>query len=468
MLGLTLFALSISYGSHTPLYWIYYKFLPGTSKFRSPSIALFLVSFALVTMAALSLERVMALFDHRSMSDNAAAELHRGTTRRLMRTVRALLVLSAVVFLVAGGTALDGSAQALGWARFALGCALTAAVLQALLRTRITVRVATVVLVVLTAADLVSVDHHFLRTDGPPERVFAADDVVRFLRTHTPGRVWVFPFPDDPREPHYTANGRFGPRSDYLMRFNIAQAGGEHGNQLFRWNQFVGVSPAGTVDWHNFVEYPAFLAAANVRYIVSGVRLQLFDAATRTGVRGLVEVFHGSAYVYLNTRVDARARLVPAVRLASPGGALPFMRRDDWNPHDVAIVEATTAPFVSPILPPPTSPDSASAARLATPGTTQIDLDDPDRVEVSVNATAPAMLVLSDNDADGWRATIDGRVAPILRTNHAFRGVAVTPGAHKVVFTFAPSFLYAGLYTSLGALALLCGGIAFAVRGSRG
>ena len=55
-------------------------------------------------------------------------------------------------------------------------------------------------------------------------------------------KVWVFPLPDDPRYPHYMGNGRFGPRSDYLMRFGISQVGGEHGNSLYRWNRLLGRS----------------------------------------------------------------------------------------------------------------------------------------------------------------------------------------------------------------------------------
>ncbi|HEX6069477.1 MAG TPA: hypothetical protein VFZ18_06620, partial [Longimicrobiaceae bacterium] len=59
-LGLGLFALTIALGGGTPLYRLYYEILPGTKRFRAPAISFFLVSFALVTMAALALERLAA------------------------------------------------------------------------------------------------------------------------------------------------------------------------------------------------------------------------------------------------------------------------------------------------------------------------------------------------------------------------------------------------------------------------
>ncbi|MDB4915540.1 MAG: putative rane protein [Gemmatimonadetes bacterium] len=458
--GLAAFMLSISYGSHTPLYRLYYIALPGTAKFRSPSIALYLVSLCVVVMAALTLERLARLSADRESSPDV---------RRLGKAARLLTAsaeVSLVGFLIAAGTAVDGSDRALGWARFFIFAWVTAVVLRRLARGTVTLRAATLILLVTTASDLLLIDRHFITTEGAPDTVFAEDDVVHYLKGHTPGRVWVFPFPEDAKAAHYIANGRFGPRSDYLMHFGIAQAGGEHGNQLYRWNQLVGIAKNGNVlDWHNFVEYPAIMEAASIRYILSGVQLQLYDMKTKQGMPGIKEVHNGSAFIYVNNRALGRAQLVPTVRVVKDGGALAVMRTNDWDPRMVAVVEAPAAPFTSPELPPvgPTGPDGLPTSALAIPGSTQIDVDDPDHVEVSVRATAPAMLVLNDNDADGWIATIDGRETPILRTNHAFRGVAVTAGAHKVVFSFRPRLFYTGLWISLAAVLVLGAGVVVAL-----
>ncbi|MET0397428.1 MAG: hypothetical protein ABW277_11430, partial [Longimicrobiaceae bacterium] len=69
--GLGLFALTIALGGNTPLYRLYYELLPGTKRFRAPSISFFLVSLSLVMMATLALEAIAARLDERRASARA-------------------------------------------------------------------------------------------------------------------------------------------------------------------------------------------------------------------------------------------------------------------------------------------------------------------------------------------------------------------------------------------------------------
>ncbi|MDB4913425.1 MAG: Protein of unknown function, rane YfhO [Gemmatimonadetes bacterium] len=471
MAGLAVFMLTISYGSHTPFYDLYYRFLPGTSKFRSPSISLFLVTFCFVVMAALALERLAVMRDAlvRDTPGKHGKDSGPFPLKRLLTAVVALSIAGSVLAL---GTALDGGARALGWGRFGLCLLVIALLLRAWTRGRITTRVASLALAAATAADLWIIDQRFFWTQPPPEQMFAEDDVVKFLKTQETGRVWVFPFPEEPGGVRYLGNGTFGLHTDYLMRFGIMQAGGEHGNQLYRWNQLAGIAPGGnTIDWHNFVEYPAILDAAGVRYIVSGVRLGLFDTETKTGMTSIREAFRGSAFVYVNDGAISRVALVPAVRtVGTPQEALDLMHTNDWDANTLALVETPTAPFTNPPAAPvavPAGADSILSRTRLKPGASRISSDDPDRIVVDVVATMPAMLVLSDNYADGWTATIDGRETTILRTNYTFRGVPVTPGPHKIVFEFKPPLLYVGLWISIAAGLLLCVGLVFAIRPPR-
>lgn len=65
----------------------------------------------------------------------------------------------------------------------------------------------------------------------------------------------------------------------------------------------------------------------------------------------------------------------------------------------------------------------------------------------TVTATGPGFIVLEEAFERGnFRATIDGAAAPVIRMNHAFKGVYVdAPGTYRVMFTYWP----AGLSTSL-------------------
>lgn len=82
------------------------------------------------------------------------------------------------------------------------------------------------------------------------------------------------------------------------------------------------------------------------------------------------------------------------------------------------------------------------------------------RVVVEAELAAEGLLVLADNWAPGWRARVDGRVAPVHRAWGLLRAVELEPGRHEVVFSYTPPGWRVGWITSLlaalalGALAL--------------
>jgi hypothetical protein len=77
-----------------------------------------------------------------------------------------------------------------------------------------------------------------------------------------------------------------------------------------------------------------------------------------------------------------------------------------------------------------------------------------DRVGIEAELSDPGYVVLVDAYDPGWRASVDGREAPLLRANIAFRAVAVPAGRHAVELVYRPRSLLAGLAVS-GAATLL-------------
>jgi len=73
---------------------------------------------------------------------------------------------------------------------------------------------------------------------------------------------------------------------------------------------------------------------------------------------------------------------------------------------------------------------------------------EPSRVDIEVQAAAPALLVLSDLFYPGWEATLDGRPAEILEANYVMRAVAIPKGAHEVRFLYRPASFRAGVAAS--------------------
>lgn len=87
-------------------------------------------------------------------------------------------------------------------------------------------------------------------------------------------------------------------------------------------------------------------------------------------------------------------------------------------------------------------------------------------VVVEATASQPGLLVLGDMYHPGWRVTVNGQPAGLLRTNHVLRGVLVPAGQHRVEFRFQPSSLRNGGLISLAALLVLAGLLALD-RGGR-
>ena len=424
--GLGFFFLTLAQGGNTPLYRLYYEVLPGLKRFRAPDLAYFPLAFALVVIAALALERLAEV--------RAAAHARRGSDADPDRPGRVLPIVGGVVgvavlgalFVGTGSAAMaEGTAgltPAQGWMRFAVFAAAAGAVLWLWTEGRMTSKVALVALSLVTVADLWIIGKRFFYTVPAPEEMFAEDDVTSFLKTQGgPDRVWPVP-------------GMTGwPRGiDYPMLYDLEQPGGEHGNQLQRYNEYVGPGERTYVDYHNLIQDRRFLDAANVRWLVT---------SQPVGDPGLREAFRGSALVYENTSARPRAWLVGAViPVASPDATLPAMKSTAWDPARNAVVE-TTRDLGLPATP------LQGDARVIDYG--------PDGVGVRTRANRAALLVVADNFYEGWTAAVDGRPAEILRTNHTFRGVVVPAGEHTVQFTFRPRDLYTGFYIYVACLSLL-------------
>jgi uncharacterized membrane protein YfhO len=80
---------------------------------------------------------------------------------------------------------------------------------------------------------------------------------------------------------------------------------------------------------------------------------------------------------------------------------------------------------------------------------------EPNRVDVTTESAAPALLVLGENHYPGWRAFVDGKSVQVMRVNYNQRGVALTAGNHLVTFVYQPKSVLIGLVISLLTLAAL-------------
>jgi hypothetical protein len=93
----------------------------------------------------------------------------------------------------------------------------------------------------------------------------------------------------------------------------------------------------------------------------------------------------------------------------------------------------------------------------ATPAKVTVLAREQTRMEVAVETAAAGVLVVADPWYPQWRVEVDGRPAELLRVDHAFRGVRVPAGAHRVVFVYQDRALAVGLGLSAATAAGLAG-----------
>lgn len=93
-----------------------------------------------------------------------------------------------------------------------------------------------------------------------------------------------------------------------------------------------------------------------------------------------------------------------------------------------------------------------------------VDVYLPERIALSVDTPADGVLVLSELDYPGWRATVDGQPAPILRADAGLRAVALRAGEHRVEFVYRPFSFTLGVAISILSLAVLLAALLIDLR----
>ena len=105
----------------------------------------------------------------------------------------------------------------------------------------------------------------------------------------------------------------------------------------------------------------------------------------------------------------------------------------NFNPKDTAFVQDT---FKSSI---PNMPVFDSTATI------KLDSNDNDVMTYSFNAASPQFAVFSDvYYPAGWKAYIDNKETPIVKTDYVLRGLSVPAGKHQIRFEFKPAGYYKG------------------------
>jgi hypothetical protein len=186
---------------------------------------------------------------------------------------------------------------------------------------------------------------------------------------------------------------------------------------------------------------PPVLDMLNVRYVI-------FRGSPPPDVKpSFVDTDY---WVWVNERAMPRAFVPRRVQvIAEEQARLDAMNRPDFNPSDIAYVE-------QPIE---LSHDSAA-------GKVEIVKDSYHHLTLLAQMQTSGLVVLADRWDSGWRAYVNDVEVPILRVNHAVRGVLMGPGKSTIRFVYLPSGFLVGLaITAAGGICLLTWAFVLVFRG---
>lgn len=147
--------------------------------------------------------------------------------------------------------------------------------------------------------------------------------------------------------------------------------------------------------------------------------------------------------VGLHERTDSLPRAFlsrSVVRVEDEAAIFIRMGESDFDPEREVFTTSSLAMF----------PDAQSGDLGVTKSISRTS----NAVVIDIETNESCVLVLSDAFYPGWNVEIDGEPAEIFPAYHAFRGVVVPAGPHRVAFKYEPKVFRTGLMISLAAIAI--------------
>lgn len=395
------FCLAIALGRYNPLFFWFWKLVPGLSLFRFPQRFILPIMLVLTVAAGMGFD----LF----------AERFKVWASRRPALKRSPLVVVALPVFVLLVTAIDLFYYDLAY----LG--------------------------VMPATYLTEpASARFIKQDAQPLRIFSFQWPESWRQAYNLSDGW-----DHNPELYFEHRELLAPNLNALWGIAaVDERGWLEGGQLakflaeLQWGmkgKFISVNPqTGTYVFDG--QFQRLLGMQNVKYVLS------FFPITGEGLTLKKEInqpFLPPLKIYENAYVLPRAYAVFDARaIADPPPALDALFDSSFDFSKSIVLEKP--------LPMPTDPEKGSAT------VSTISLE-PQRNEFAVTFSAPGLLFVSNAFLPGWFAEVDGQPAEILRANYAFSAVFVEAGDHVVQFYFKPQSLAIGMMISLmgGSIALL-------------
>ena len=408
-----------SLGSATPFYHIPYAIIPGTKYFRAPATIFFIGTLAIAILACAGAERFV---EGKVKRKYLIGWLIAGGAIALLASTGAL---TSFAESFAEDRQLDavransGALIAGAWRSFAF-VALAVSLGLGALGGRISTRAAAWGLAALMTIDLWTVERLYWMFSPPAKVIYASDAIVDMLKAEPqPVRVLALPF-EPPAQPDAFLTG------DALMTHRIRNVCGYHGNQVGRYNELTGtgcrVNPQQLFN-------PNVLQLTNTKYLLANIP-QIPFLPNFVLAKGPVRNASGDVvYLYRLNGDNPYSWLTPVAVKAPDEQVLATVLNPRFDVRRAALFDTSARVHASvgvEALPAPISV------------TTSVSHYEPGNVRIDLSAPAPSgsSLLVSENYYPGWKATVDGKPAPIGRADYAFIGVDLPSGARSIQLDF--------------------------------
>lgn len=468
-----LFGVLLAMGRYLPLHRALYDLVPPFRLLRYPEKFYFLAAFAFAVLAAGGVSRWLS-----PGGSDTAESAEKNQTPRSVGVDRTALAIFGVGLLLFAGMATvsvlwsgltatlcdavlsamrlcadPSGAQAAYTSRLLLvaslvGTALATAWLVS--RLRISRVAAALILVLLSGIDLVAAGRHLNPT--------VTSDIYRT----PPWAAGVLDLQSDGTAAPFDRGFRYrGTPLQAQMGSTVIVQGAEDLSNLFLWYEVLGpnlgqvfrhltqdglqgVELLGVAEMIDLTlgassdEAVQFLRATSVRYYADATAaadtmpgLTLFARHPELPAR-IFEVSDPSPRAYLVSRFEV---------VGEPAAALRATMDPSFPLSESVVLDRRPQP--APV------PEAGGRVARADFGL--------NRVAITAEADDASLLVLTDRHYPGWKATVNGRPAPIYRAAGYLRAVAVPAGRSEVVFRFVPKTVMAGGIVSACALLLVAG-----------
>lgn len=221
----------------------------------------------------------------------------------------------------------------------------------------------------------------------------------------------------------------------YYRVFDLRQGLGtltQGSNTAYYHNSIGGYHPAKLSIYQDLIEHQLYKFPQSLP-VVNMLNTKYIIQADQSGKESL----------FVNPDALGPAWFVTAVRFeATPLAVMNAL--DNFHPRDTAVVFEKDKSLVS------YSPQ-------ATPGDIiSLVKNDNDDITYTSNTATNRFAVFSEIYYNlGWKAYIDDKEAPIVRTNYVLRGLSIPAGKHNIHFVFHPNSYYSGEHIAMVASILL-------------